>query len=77
MKRCLLIRPEAEVDITHGAVWYESRESGLAWSLFRKFIRQPREQSIILNPLRVFGEIQQSVVFSVDGFLIALSSCSC
>jgi hypothetical protein len=47
---------------------------GLDWSLFRKFIRQSREHSRILNPLRVFAEIQRSVVFSLDGSPIAFSS---
>ena len=28
MNRRLIIRPEAEVDITDGAVWYDSRETG-------------------------------------------------
>ena len=29
MNRRLIVRPEAEADITNGAVWYENRESGL------------------------------------------------
>lgn len=29
MSRHLIIRPEAETDITEAAVWYESREAGL------------------------------------------------
>jgi plasmid stabilization system protein ParE len=29
MSRRLIVRPEAEADITEAAVWYESRESGL------------------------------------------------
>src|ERR1051325_9148191 len=33
MNRRLIVRPEAEVDITNGAVWYESRESGLGLEL--------------------------------------------
>ena len=33
MNRRLIVRPEAEADITNGAVWYESRESGLGLDL--------------------------------------------
>lgn len=33
MNRRLIIRPEAEADITNGAVWYESREFGLGLEL--------------------------------------------
>lgn len=33
MSRRLIIRPEAEADITDGAVWYDSRESGLGLEL--------------------------------------------
>jgi plasmid stabilization system protein ParE len=33
MNRRLIVRPEAEADITNGAVWYESRESGLGLEL--------------------------------------------
>jgi toxin ParE1/3/4 len=29
MNRSLIVRPQAEADITEAAVWYESRESGL------------------------------------------------
>jgi plasmid stabilization system protein ParE len=33
MTRKLNIRPEAEVDITRGALWYEGRETGLGTEL--------------------------------------------
>jgi hypothetical protein len=33
MNRRLIVRLEAEVDITNGAVWYDSRESGLGLEL--------------------------------------------
>jgi hypothetical protein len=33
MNRRLIVRPEAEADITNGAVWYESREAGLGLEL--------------------------------------------
>jgi len=33
MNRRLIIRPEAEADITDGAVWYDSREPGLGIEL--------------------------------------------
>jgi hypothetical protein len=33
MTRRLIVRPEAESDITEAALWYESRESGLGLEL--------------------------------------------
>ena len=33
MNRRLIVRPEAEADITDGAVWYDSREPGLGLEL--------------------------------------------
>lgn len=33
MKRRLIIRPEAEADLTEAAVWYDSRELGLGSEL--------------------------------------------
>jgi toxin ParE1/3/4 len=33
MNRRLIVRPEAEADITDGAVWYDSREPGLGLQL--------------------------------------------
>ena len=33
MNRRLIIRPEAEADISDGAVWYDSREPGLGLEL--------------------------------------------
>src|SRR6185369_7429715 len=33
MNRRLIIRPEAEADLTDAAVWYDSRESGLGLEL--------------------------------------------
>ena len=33
MNRRLIVRPEAEADITEGAVWYDSREPGLGLKL--------------------------------------------
>ena len=33
MNRRLIVRPEAEADITNGAVWYDSREPGLGLEL--------------------------------------------
>jgi hypothetical protein len=36
MNRRLIIRPEAEADLTDTAVWYDSREPGLGLELVRK-----------------------------------------
>jgi hypothetical protein len=44
MNRRLIIRPEAEADITNGAVWYESRESGLGLELISEVHSQSHEQ---------------------------------
>ena len=33
MNQRLIVRPEAEADITNGAMWYESREPGLGLEL--------------------------------------------
>ena len=33
MSRRLIVRPEAEADITDAAIWYESREFGLELEL--------------------------------------------
>lgn len=33
MNRRLIVRPEAEADITDSAVWYETRETGLGLEL--------------------------------------------
>ena len=40
MNRRLLVRPEAEADITDAAAWYDSREPGLGLELIQKYIRQ-------------------------------------
>jgi hypothetical protein len=44
------------------------------WNSFRKCIPRSHAHYRILNPLRVFVAIQQSVVFSLDGFPIEFSS---
>ena len=46
MNRRLIVRPEAEADITDGAVWYDSRDTGLG----REFISEV--QSAIARALR-------------------------
>lgn len=42
MSRQLIVRSEAEADITDAAVWYQAREPGLEMSFSRKCIRQSR-----------------------------------
>jgi hypothetical protein len=76
MNRRLIVRPEAEADITNGAVWYESRESGLGLELISDV--HSAIARALKNPdsLRVFGEILRFVVFSLDGFPFASSSLS-
>ena len=43
MTRGLIVRPEAEADITDAAVWYETREPNLGIGLSPKYERQFRE----------------------------------
>lgn len=33
MKRRLIVRGEAEADLTEAALWYDEREAGLGWDL--------------------------------------------
>jgi hypothetical protein len=42
MNRRLIIRQEAEADLTDAAVWYDSREPGLGLELISEVIRQLR-----------------------------------
>lgn len=36
MSRSLIIRPEAEADMTEAALWYEQREAGLGLELIEE-----------------------------------------
>lgn len=69
----LVIRPEAEEDLTDAAVWYDSREPGLELELLSEVHSGIARARKILIPLRVFAELQLFVVFSLDGFRTAFS----
>lgn len=76
MNRHLIVRPEAEADITDAAAWYDSRESGLGLELMSEVQSAIARALKNLNPLCVFAEIPRSVVFSFDGFPTVFSSLS-
>ena len=55
MSRRLIVRPEAEVDITDAAVWYESRQSGLGLELISE-IQAAIERA--LNDPEIFSRLR-------------------
>jgi plasmid stabilization system protein ParE len=56
MNRRLIVRPEAEVDITDAALWYESRESGLGLELISE-IQAAIERA--LNDPEIFSLLRE------------------
>jgi toxin ParE1/3/4 len=74
MNRLLIVRPEAEADISDAAVWYDGREPGLGMDLISEV--SSAISRALTNPesFSVFGEIQKFVVFSLDVFPIAFST---
>jgi plasmid stabilization system protein ParE len=63
MKRRLLVRPEAQLDITEAARWYDSRESELG----TRFVNQMRDtlKQVADNPLRfpiVGHEVRRAIL---------------
>ena len=74
MNRQLIVRSEAETDITDAAVWYDSREPGLGLEFISEM--SSAISRALKNPefLCVFVEIPKFVVFSLDAFPIAFSS---
>jgi hypothetical protein len=74
MNRRLIIRPEAEVDLTDAAGWYDSREPGLGLefllevhSAIARALKNPESFTRVRRNLR-------PIVFSFDDFPIAFSS---
>jgi toxin ParE1/3/4 len=57
MSRRLIVRPEAEADITDAAIWYESRESGLGLDLISK-IQAAIERA--LNDPEIFPRLREN-----------------
>ena len=59
MSRKLIIRPEAEADLTEAFEWYESRVTGLGLefirtvdSLFNSIIRNPQAYPVVYKTAR-------------------------
>ncbi len=74
MNRRLIIRQEAEADLTDAALWYDSREPGFGLELVSEVHSAIARALRVRNPLCVFAEVQQFDVFSLDDFPIGFSS---
>jgi toxin ParE1/3/4 len=62
MSRRLIVRAEAEEDITDAAVWYDEREAGLGWQLtleIREAIRRAVENPFLHLLLRQRPEVRR------------------
>jgi plasmid stabilization system protein ParE len=57
MSRRLIVRPEAEADITEAAVWYESRESGLGLEVPSEI--QAAIERVVKDP-EIFPQLRKS-----------------
>lgn len=62
MSRRLIVRPEAEADITEAALWYDAREAGLGLELtleVRAAIRRGVENPLLYLLLRKRPEVRR------------------
>ena len=62
MSRRLIVRPEAEADITEAALWYDERETGLGLELtleVRTAIRRAVEDPMLYLLLRKRPEVRR------------------
>ncbi len=62
MSRRLIVRPEAEADITAAALWYDEREAGLGLELMleiRAAIRRAVENPLLYPLLRKHPEVRR------------------
>jgi plasmid stabilization system protein ParE len=62
MSRRLIVRPEAEADITEAALWYDEREAGLGLELtleVRTAIRRAVEDTMLYLLLRKRPEVRR------------------
>ena len=75
MSRKLIIRPEAEADLTEAFEWYESRVTGLGLefirtvdSLFNSIIRNPQAYPVVYKSARraLTRKFPYEVFFMVD-----------
>jgi len=65
MSRRLIVRPEAEADVTDAALWYEEREAGLGVELtteVRSAIRRAVQNPLIHLRLRKQPEVRRVLV---------------
>jgi hypothetical protein len=71
--RRLIIRPEAEADLTDTALWYDSREPGLGLELVSEV--NAAILRALTNPesFTRIVETRKFVVFSLDSFPIVFS----
>ena len=72
----IIVRPEAEADITDAAVWYDGRETRPQIGAYFRSTFGNRASTKELSPLLIFAEVQRFVVFSLDGFPVAFFHCS-
>ena len=75
MSRKLIIRPEAEADLTEAFEWYETRVTGLGLefirtvdSLFNSIIRNPQAYPVVYKTARraLTRKFPYEVLFMVD-----------
>ena len=62
MSRRLIVRPEAEADITEAALWYDEREAGLGLELMQEVgvaIRRALENPLLHLLLRQRPEVRR------------------
>ena len=74
MKQRLIIRPEAEVDITSAVVWYDEHERGLGNQLLSEIRSAINRALATPDAYLQLRSLQQFTAFSSDGFLIASST---
>jgi plasmid stabilization system protein ParE len=69
MSRRLIVRPEAEADITEASLWYEERESGLGSECFpyRIIFIVAEEAIVILAVLHASGREHRAAYPSGHG----------
>jgi hypothetical protein len=61
MNRRLIVRLEAELDITEAALWYDKQEAGLGWELtleIRAAIRRATDNPFSQLQLRTSPEVR-------------------
>jgi hypothetical protein len=73
MKRRLIIRPQAEVDIRNAVLWYEQRQRGLGNEVLTE-IRSAIKRALVRPKVFCkYAIIHQFIASWCDGFLTAFS----